>query len=233
MKKMILMAAFAVATLSANAQSRFEQGTLTLQPRAGATAAFLSNMPDLPVSELGLSGKDIESQPTGGGIIGVDLEYMVTDRFGIQAGANWGQAGSGWKDFDISDGSQTLKLRDLKVETEYVNVPVTLNYYIGKGLALKAGVQCSFLTRAQVKVKASGSAGGTTLKQEYDQDIKEAFENFDLSIPVGLSYEFKTPFVIDARYNIGITKVNKEKLDGDKDSRNGIFTITFGYKFSL
>ena len=235
MKKMFLMAVLVMATLSVSAQSRFDQGTLTIQPRIGGTASLMSNMPSIPLDEFDYKGNnssDIDPKPTGGGTIGVDLEYMFTDRLGLQAGALWGQAGSGWDDVNFHVEKETVKMRDLKIETDYVNVPVTLNYYIAKGLALKAGVQCSFLTRAKFKFSVSGESEGVNSKTDYDIDIKDLFNNFDLSIPVGLSYEFKTPFVIDARYNIGISKVNKESFGG-KDSRNGVFTLSFGYKFSL
>jgi len=46
-------------------------------------------------------------------------------------------------------------------------------------------------------------------------------------VPVGLSYEYKS-FVIDARYNIGVTRV----AEGD-ESRNRVFQITLGYKINL
>ena len=47
------------------------------------------------------------------------------------------------------------------------------------------------------------------------------------------SYEFKIPICIDVRYNIGITKVNKESEPGYKDSKNQMASITIGYKFGL
>ena len=49
----------------------------------------------------------------------------------------------------------------------------------------------------------------------------------DLSIPIGLSYEFSN-FVIDGRYNWGLTKVAK-----DSDSKNSVFQNTLGYKLPL
>ena len=52
---------------------------------------------------------------------------------------------------------------------------------------------------------------------------------FDLSIPIGLSHEFSR-VVIDVRYLLGLTKVNK---DGDKTCRNSVVLITTGYKFKL
>ena len=57
--------------------------------------------------------------------------------------------------------------------------------------------------------------------------LEDAVKGFELSIPVGLSYEI-SDFVIDARYNFGVTKV----LDGD-DCKNSVFQFTVGYKFAL
>ena len=50
---------------------------------------------------------------------------------------------------------------------------------------------------------------------------------FDFSIPIGLRFEFSN-VVIDARYNIGITKIEK-----DGKERNSVFQFTLGYKFKL
>ena len=48
-------------------------------------------------------------------------------------------------------------------------------------------------------------------------------------IPVGVSYQFKEPIVIDARYQIGLTKL----ILGANSSKNSVFTLTVGYKFCL
>ena len=92
-----------------------------------------------------------------------------------------------------------------------------------------------FLTSADIKatINESGSSEGIKTKTEIDKSIKDDFNKFDLSIPVGISYEFNSHFVIDARYNIGITKVNKESEPDVKDSRNGVVAITLGYKFQI
>ena len=52
MKKIIMMAAMTVAVLSASAQSRFEPGTLTIQPKTGGVGAMLSNTPDVDIEGL-------------------------------------------------------------------------------------------------------------------------------------------------------------------------------------
>lgn len=52
------------------------------------------------------------------------------------------------------------------------------------------------------------------------------FKSFDLSIPLGLSYEI-SDFVIDARYNLGLTKIID---NGDAKNKNSVIQITVGYK---
>ena len=65
-------------------------------------------------------------------------------------------------------------------------------------------------------------------------NMKDTYNKFDFSIPVGLSYQVKQiPITIDARYQIGLTKLNKESIPGVKDSKNSVFTLTVGYKFAL
>lgn len=229
MKKTIVMAALLVAAMTANAQARFDEGTFTIQPRIGATGAQFTNMP----ASVGFGDKEVDATATGGFMVGVDLEYYLSDRVSLSGGLNLMQAGTGWKDFNYTEQGVNLKVRDLKVETAYLTVPVVANWYVAKGFALKAGVQAGFMTKAEVKGTISGSDGSTFAKVELSEDCKDEMEKFDLSIPVGLSYEFKFPLVIDARYNIGLTKVNKESEPGEKDCRNGVFTLTLGYKFKL
>lgn len=100
-----------------------------------------------------------------------------------------------------------------------MNVPVLANVYVAKGLAVKLGVQPGF----NVNSKGSVEKSGVKVSQDYDA------KSVDFSIPVGLSYELPTvPLVIDARYNWGLTKVDKWS-----DSKNSVFQITLGYKFDL
>lgn len=64
---------------------------------------------------------------------------------------------------------------------------------------------------------------------EYWEDALNKCEKLNLSIPIGLSYEY-SDFVLDLRYNIGLTKTNKD--DGNK-LRSDLLQITLGYKFAL
>lgn len=228
MKRMFLMAAMSVVVLAASAQARFDEGTITIQPRLGVTASELTHTPKLPIA--GVPGASIDADLTAGFFIGADVEYYLTDRIGLSAGLNFAQAGTGWKNTDVVINGVKGSFTDMKIQTTYLNVPLMFNYYVLKGFALKAGVQMSFLTNAKAKAKFSTDMGAGTYNESYDESVKKAFKKFDLAIPIGLSYEFKLPIVLDLRYDIGLLKTIK---DSDKSNCNRVCELTVGYKFAL
>ncbi len=138
---------------------------------------------------------------------GAELQYQATDNLGLAVGALYSVQGFKAKDVDIDTpiGSGTIK-NDFKWNPGYINVPITLNYYPVAGLALKAGLQPGFLV---------------------NKDDADRHKTVDLSVPVGLSYEYQS-IVFDARYNIGVTKIAD-----DVDHYNNVIQITVGYKFTL
>lgn len=196
MKKMLLMAAFVMATTMSFAQR--EAGSVTLQPRIGFSAADFNNTSDTE-ARVGL-------------VVGPEFEFFLSNRFSIAAGLNYSQQGSELKEADV-----TWKL-------DYLTVPVVANVYLFKGFALKAGVQAGFKTKAEMEANGNGST--------YTADMKDDVKGLDLSIPVGLSYEFKH-FVLDARYNFGVTKIFEGEAGKILETKNLAFQLTLGYKIDL
>ena len=143
---------------------------------------------------------------------GVEAEYGITETFGVSGGVLYSMEGSKNKDNS-----------DFKTNLDYINVPILANAYLFKGFAVKVGVQPGFLVRAKEKY----SNGGITV----DGDIKDVCNKVQLSIPIGLSYEY-ADFVLDARYNWGLTNTFKND-NSDKKSHNSVFMFTLGYKFAL
>ncbi len=135
-------------------------------------------------------------------------------KFGLVAGAEVEYQMA--EQFSLTGGllysMQGTKDSDAKMKLDYLNIPILANYEVIPGLKVKAGVQPAFLMSAKVE----------------DVDIKDICETFDFSIPIGASYEF-SDFVIDARYNIGVTSIGK----GDDSGKNSVIQVTVGYKFAL
>ncbi len=231
MKKMMMIAAMMVATISASAQ--YEPGTWSVQPKIGGITSKVSNMPTYSGNMGGYLDKNINLDKSfhAGGIIGAELEYQFTKMFSAAAGVNYAMQGCQWDDMNVVYGGETAKIKDFKVDLDYINVPVVLNAYLFKGFAVKAGVQFGFLTRAKLKGTAEYEKNGVKVKEDNDEDIKDSFNKFDIAIPVGISYQVPTvPIYIDARYNIGLKNISKEN---EKSIKNQVFQLTVGYKFNM
>ena len=133
-------------------------------------------------------------------VAGAEAEYGLTEKLGISAGLLYSMQGC---KFDGDNDQEKL---------DYINIPIMANYYVMPGLAVKAGIQPGFLVSAK---------DGNSFKNQCN--------TFAFSIPIGASYEYQN-FVVDARYSLGLSKINKE---GSKSHKNGVFMISIGYKFAL
>lgn len=228
MKKLVMIAALMVAAVSAKAQ--YEPGTFSIQPKVGFTVSNLTNMPSVKTISNNTS---IDNTVTAGAIAGVDAEYQVIPQLGLSVGVNYSMQGSGWDDYELKASDGNVKLSDAKIELGYINIPIVANIYLFKGFALKSGVQFGFLTNAKEKYTLESHVDKVNTKTEVDEDIKSECEKMDLSIPIGASYEFNNHLVLDARYNLGLKKVFKDGGYSGKDSKNGVFLLTIGYKIEL
>ena len=202
MKKVILSALVLLTTLSANAQQ--EAGRITVQPKVGLNVASVT--------------KDDDSDSRIGLAAGAEIEYQVTDMVSLSGGLLYSMQGAKGKLGGI-DG--TMKL-------DYINIPILANVYVAKGFAVKLGLQPGFMVNDKIKVSQNGVSAEVSLDKAFKQaGIDATINKFDLAIPVGVSYEFSN-FVVDARYNWGMTKIVKES-----NSKNSVFQISVGYKFAL
>ena len=212
MKKALILLAMLTATISVRAQ--YEEGNILIQPRVGIT---MSNITDGDKTKINIT-------------YGVEFERFFTDQFSLAAGLLF--TNQGWKEkiygLEVNENKQGSDIDDVVYNLYYGALPITANYYVLPGLALKAGIQPAF------RVKSNIQRGGE--KMDFDNMIAMMFpgndvkmNTFDFSIPVGFSYEFNR-ITLDARYNFGLTKL----ISGSDDAiHNKVFAITLGYKFGL
>ena len=198
---------FVAAMVSAASTfAQFESGTLSFQPKAGLNIAYLSNA----------DGAD----PRFMYAAGAEVEYQFTKKISLAGSVLYSKQGA---KYDVQNSGYVFPNNyKLTIKMDYINFPIVANFYILKGFALKFGIQPA------VNVKAAYS------ESTYSSDISYSsrgvdIKTFDLSIPVGLSYEFMNRnLVLDARYNIGLTRL----IEGD-DSRNRVAQITAGIKLDV
>lgn len=216
MKKMMMIAVMAVACLTASAQN--EVGQLTLQPKIGM------NITNISGAEIETGANSTENANFMIDFaVGVEAEYGLTEKFSLAAGILYSRQGCDFGELKSTDGYNTIGWDKNQDKLGYLNIPIVANYYLAKGFAIKAGIQPGFLLSAKRKIDGIG------ITPSEDIDFKDACNSFDLSIPLGLSYETDN-VVIDGRYNLGVTKINK---DGDDSMKNSVIQFTIGYKFAL
>lgn len=188
--------------MSIGAFAQNEVGQITLKPTVGMNIATVT--------------KQTDSKVRVGMMAGVEGEYGVAENFGLTAGLFYSMQGVKFTNkIDGVDLTETDKV-------DFLNIPIMANYYVIPGLAVKAGVQPGF----KVSGKRSIDAKEGSSKANLTEDL-EGIKAFQFAIPVGASYEYKS-FVLDARYNIYLTKAAKVG-----DGRHSVFTISLGYKFAL
>ena len=132
---------------------------------------------------------------------GAEYEYQISDLVALSAGGVFS-----WQGCELRG--------DASMSTVQINIPVLANFYIVPNFALKVGLQPGFIVSAKQKADKTST------------DVEH--QTLELSVPIGASYEYKQ-FVFDARYNLGLSKVNK----GNGSIRNSVFQITVGYRFDL
>ena len=202
MKKLFLLMAMMVTTIAAQAQH--DEGDITIQPRVGLS---YSNITDGDKWKLNIA-------------YGVEFEYYLAEQFSLAGGVLFTNQGC---KYDVYSDDNKVTDETIKLNLYYGTLPITANYYILPGLALKAGIQPAFRVKANVVQGSEKLDFDKMVAAFYGNDVK--MNKFDLSIPVGLSYEFKG-ITLDARYNFGLTKLTS---DGD-NLYNKVFVVTLGYK---
>ena len=210
MKKLFFTAAVVMCSLTAFAQSK--EGTFSIQPKAGINISNLSNKDNAKV-KVGFTA-------------GAEAEYQLTKQLSLSAGALFSMQGAKSTTVFREVDNTTKEIREVDIkntmEFDYINVPILANYYIIEGLAVKLGIQPGFNIIAKRK-RTDGVEKESKNLSDLGVDVKKV----DISIPIGVSYEFND-FVVDARFNLGLTEV----ADAVK-SKNRVFQITFGYQIDL
>nr|WP_315347608.1 outer membrane beta-barrel protein [Hoylesella enoeca] len=167
-------------------------GSLTWQPKVGLNVANVSG--SSRSSRIGLA-------------VGAEAEWQVKAKLSLAAALLYSQQGC-----KVKAGSYQATHK-----FDYINIPLVVNFYVARDLALKVGLQPAFNVNATVKSSLSGYTGSVK---------EEGMETFLVEVPLGISYEWQS-WVIDARYNWGLSRINKS------NDHNSVTQITVGYKFSM
>lgn len=236
MKRTILAALFAAVTLAMEAQP--EKGTWSLIPKVGLTMANMSG------SDLSFEGSDgdigVDSKFQAGFTAGVELDYQALRWMSVSIGGMYYRQGCKYKDVAVMNSSDEENVyytlhTGMKNDMQYINVPLTFNFYVLKNFAIKAGVQLDVPvytknTRETVSMTVDRENDIKTYSDDFTKektDVQTDYKEVGVSVPVGLSYEYEN-VIIDLRYNIGISDMCRTETQ-----RNEVFALTVGYRIKF
>ena len=191
MKNLVLLFVFASALTVSQAQVKF----------GGKAGLNLSNF----------SGDDADDSKSKIGFnIGGFAEIPVASSFAVKPELVFSTQGAKSDETTFSD--------DIKLNLNYLNVPILGKYNSTSGFFAETGPQIGFLLSAKAK------AG------DEDADVKDAFKSTDFSWAFGLGYEMlESGFGVNLRYNLGLGNIAE---DDDGSLKNSVFQLgvfkTFG-----
>ena len=151
----------------------------------------------------------VNSKSLVGFHVGFFGEFMISNKFAIQPEVLYSAQGT---ELEFEGISGDLKL-------DYITIPVMAKYYVADAFSLELGPQIGFLVSAKAK------SGGES------EDVKDELKSTDVSLNFGLGYDITQNFIIGARYNFGLTRLQDELLPGEDESKNSVFQLSVAYKF--
>lgn len=212
-------------------------GTFSLIPKIGLSLANISGYNLYYSKDANFLSESVAKGKFNSRFMGgVEAEYQAFPNVSFSLGVLYSRQGCRLSDFEIVVDSKTRDLwEDIRHSLDYINVPFTVNGYIAEGLAVKAGLQLGFLVSSKfsyssTSINKKGDVWEYGDEFEMDNDDKKMRNTLDVSIPIGVSYEYLN-VVIDARYHFGLTKLYKD--DNMPKERNQLISLSVGYKFNL
>jgi hypothetical protein len=110
----------------------------------------------------------------------------------------------------------------LDARFDYVNIPVIIKLYTVAGINIQVGPQIGFIT------SASQDVVNTATGAIQSQDIKSLLKGTDFSAALGLGWDAPFGLTVDARYNLGLSKIND--VTGSNDAKNQVIQVSVGFK---
>ena len=206
MKRTIVLAIISMMMMAVQAQK--EVGTFTVYPRFGVNFSKFSGQKIY----IDTSDNYVKEKYKFGLSAGAELWYQFHYSLALSAGFIESNQGSKTEDINLESTNNVNETYSYSVNTQVLNIPLLLHVFVAPGLSFEAGVQPGFLLSA--KSKENGEKN----------DVKSQMKTFDLSIPIGISYEYMN-IQLDLRYNHGLTSLG----DFFDKGHNRSIVLTLGY----
>ena len=173
-----------------------------------------------------LSNGFITQQARNGIYAGGFLEMPLGGKISLQPGVYYSQKGYVLKGSLTGDKFDFLGVNaKAELQSHYIDIPLVLKAEIAKGLQVYAGPQLSYLVKNNLRMDA-GLLGFSLVKT--NMDVSEHFNRADLGITGGASYTFDNGFSVNAGYDHGLSRLDK---NSNFKSYNRTIKVGVGFRF--
>ena len=235
----LLLSSFSCAMAQRNV------GTFSVTPKVGVCFSSLTGSPGIDLLSTVSHGVEDSYLTSNGSELkvmtdftaGVEVSYQLTSILDVSLGASYSRMGcgiSGLSESEWTIGGYSFTLDNAKYRMDYLNVPVMAGVYVWKGLAVRAGLQAGFCLNQsrdyEINTNAPSSSCSVTKNGYWYKE--RVFNDFNLSIPVGVSYEYKN-VVAEVRHDFGLTNyiTDEWNVSDKKKGRIHSTSVTIGYRF--
>ena len=152
-----------------------------------------------------------------------EVQRNLSKSFAVSAAIAFSRQGSKVQDFSntsVAEGSSQSNISLDCLQYDYLNFPVLTKYFPIKNVGIQAGLEPGILLSARDK-------GKELLNGEWRKYIGEGSARTGyLSIPVGLSYQYKG-VIVQAVYHLGLINVS-DYYGGNIDFKHHYATLSVG-----
>ena len=197
MKKFFVLIAATIVSMSAMAQVQF-----------GAKVG---------VDMTNFWGSDVEHGMKPSYQAGLVMEYKFNPHFAIAPEVVFASQGGKYKAIEMNLFGLDVS-KEVTFNTNYINVPVMLKYYVSPAFSVDFGPQVGFNVYSKLSIEDADKT----------VDLKDDTKAVDFGLGLGGTYNLTDNAFVQARYTLGMTKV----FDGDlSKEKNGNIQLAFGMKF--
>lgn len=195
MKKILILSIVSLSALTMKAQVKFGiKAGVNLSKFTGSDAKMDGTSPKFKTGF------------TGGALVKIPVNEMLS----VQPELLYSMEGSRYEE----DGAK------FTYKTDYINIPVMVQYNNPSGFYAETGPQVGFLASAKARIK-TGSIDAS-------EDAKDNFKGINFAWGLGAGYKLHNGFGIGARYNFGLANIaDGEENDDTKVQLSGLHVGVF------
>lgn len=187
----------------------------------------------------GFIGSDEENKSIVTAFGGVYANLKLSEKLFLQPELLYSMQGAKSSIKVGSAGLDDYANLDERIDLNYLNIPIMLQYVVAKHLRVEMGPQLGILLKSEGEVILEPNPGSGSEQMKFINDLKESTKTIDFGLNIGGVYELDNRLNFTLRYNLGLTSIG-DLEPGEfintlytelPNSKNSVLSLGIGYTF--